>query len=56
MKRLNAIFESKVEIPRIKVEKKQTVETLIKEEALLFARFLRNERKIWRARVAHVGW
>jgi len=37
-----------VEIPRIKVGKKQTIETLITEEAILFAKFLRNERKTWK--------
>ena len=50
MKQLNKFFESIVEIPRIKVGKKQTVETLISEEALLFAKFLRNEHKYWNPR------
>ena len=40
-----------VEIPRIKVGKKQTIETLINEEALLLAKFLRNERKEWVPRI-----
>ena len=47
MKKLNNLFESTVEIPRIKVGKRQTVETLINEEALLFAKYLRNEREAW---------
>ena len=47
MKKLDEFFESKVKIPRIRVDKKQTVETLMNEEALLFARFLRNERNTW---------
>ena len=38
--------ESNVEIPRIKVGKKQTIETLIEEEALLFVKFLPNGKKI----------
>ena len=38
-------FESNVEIPRIRVGNRQTFETLISEEALLFAGFLRNEQK-----------
>ena len=42
MKRLNKFFESEVELPRIRVGEKQTVETLINEEALLFAKFLRD--------------
>jgi CRISPR-associated protein Cas1 len=44
---LNSLFESKVEIPRIKHGKKQTVDTLINEEALLLAKFLRKEIKEW---------
>ena len=45
MKKLNAYFESKVEIPRIKHGNRQTIETLINEEAMLLARFLRHERE-----------
>jgi len=52
MKKLNLYFESKVEIPRIKVGKRQTIETLINEEALLFAKFLRDEIKTWNPRIA----
>ena len=51
MKKLNNLFESTVEIPRIKVGKRQTVETLINEEALLFAKYLRNEREAWIPRI-----
>ena len=47
MSGLNNYFESMVEIPRMKVGKRQTFETLISEEALLFAKYLRNERKDW---------
>ncbi len=43
----SSLFNRKVEIPRIKVGKKQTIVTLINEEILLFAKFLRNERKDW---------
>lgn len=43
MKALDRYFASNVEVPRIKVGKKQNVETLINEEALLFAKYLRNE-------------
>jgi hypothetical protein len=52
MKQLNAFFEVIVEVPRIKIGKKQTIETLISEEALLLAKFLRNERKNWTPRIA----
>jgi hypothetical protein len=48
---LNNLFEKTVEIPRIKHGNKQTVDTLINEEALLFAKYLRNERKDWNPRI-----
>lgn len=51
MKLLNAFFESKVEIPRIRVGKRQTMETLINEEALLLAGYLRNEKQQWIPRI-----
>ncbi len=54
LKRLNLHFKSKIEIPRIKVEKKQEMETLIAEEALLFAKYLREEIKEWNPRVPRV--
>ncbi len=47
MTRLNSFFESIVDIPRIKHGNKQTIETLIYEEALLLANYLRNEIPIW---------
>jgi CRISPR-associated protein Cas1 len=48
---LNRLFESDVEIPRIRHGKKQTFETLINEEALLLAKYLRNEKKEWMPRI-----
>jgi CRISPR-associated endonuclease Cas1 len=44
---LSAFFDRMVDVERIKVGKRQTVDTLINEEALLFAKYLRNERKDW---------
>jgi len=52
IKRLDVYFESKVEIPRIKVGKRQEIETLISEEALLLAKYLRDEKKSWVPRIA----
>ena len=52
--KLNKYFESKVSIPRIKGGQKQEIETLINEEAMLFAMYLRNERKSWTPRVVSV--
>ena len=43
MKELSNFFESEVDFPRIRVGKKQTVETFINEETLLLARYLRQE-------------
>jgi hypothetical protein len=39
-------LESIVETPRIKVGKMQTIETLINEEALLLAKYLRKEIRL----------
>jgi len=47
----NAFFESFVDIPRIKHGERQTIETLINEEAQLFAKYLRGEAKVWAPRV-----
>jgi len=44
---LNTFFDRMVDIERIKIGKRQTIDTLISEEALLFAKYLRNERKDW---------
>ena len=52
IKRLNVYFRSKVEVPRIRVGKRQEIETLINEEALLLAKYLRNEKKSWIPRIA----
>jgi len=49
---LNQFFERLVEIPRIKHGKRQSLDTLICEEALLLAKYLRNERKTWTPRIA----
>jgi len=51
IQKLNEFFESKVEIPRIRVDEHQTIETQINEESLLFAKFLRNEQNIWAPRI-----
>jgi CRISPR-associated protein Cas1 len=51
LKKLNAHFLSKVEIPRIRKGEHQEIETLINEEALLFAGYLRGERPTWHPRI-----
>jgi len=50
--KLNDYFETRVEIPRIRIGDRQTIETLISEEALLFAKYLRNDIKTWKPRIA----
>ena len=45
-------FDSMVEVERIRHGKRQTVETLINEEALLLAQYLRNENQTWNPRTA----
>jgi hypothetical protein len=51
---LNAILESPVHVERIKVETWQTIDMLISEEALLFAKYLRNERIVCATRLAAI--
>jgi len=43
------------EIPRIKHGKRQTLDTLINEEALLLAKFLREEKKEWKPRLPTIS-
>jgi len=47
LKELNRFFEVKVEVKRIRNGEHQTFETLINEEALLFTKYLRKEKKEW---------
>ena len=54
MAKLNDLFESVVEIPRIRHGNRQTLETLINEEALLLAQYLRKERKDWAPRIFQI--
>ena len=46
-RQLDRFFESYIKVPRMRVGKKQIIETLINEEALLLAKFLRNEHNPW---------
>jgi len=49
---LSGLFSREVEIPRIRHGKRQTIDTLINEEALLLAKYLRDERESWIPRIA----
>jgi CRISPR-associated protein Cas1 len=51
MKGFYAYLEGKVELPRIRHGSRQTLETLINEEALLLAKYLRNEKTTWVPRI-----
>jgi CRISPR-associated protein Cas1 len=48
---LNQFFEGMVEVKRIRNGEHQTIETLINEEALLFAKYLRNDSTLWKPRI-----
>jgi CRISPR-associated protein Cas1 len=54
MKKLNFFFESTFEMQRVRHGNRQTVETLISEEASLFAMFLRDEKESWKPRVVEL--
>jgi CRISPR/Cas system-associated endonuclease Cas1 len=45
------LFDRLVDVTRIKHGNRQTIDTLISEEALLFAKYLRNERRDWNPRI-----
>jgi len=51
LNRLNKYFEKKVTIPRIRRGAHQEIKTLISEEALLFAEYLRDEKPTWHPRI-----
>jgi CRISPR-associated protein Cas1 len=53
--RLNKYFETKVDIARIKRGRRQEIETLINEEALLFAKYLRDEKPTWNPRIVELS-
>ena len=50
-KRPNDCFRTIVNVPRIMRGERQELETLINEEALLFAEYMRNEKKGWSPRM-----
>ena len=54
MGKLDEFFRSKVDIPLIRHGKRQRIETLINEEALLLAKYLRDERPTWTPRIPAV--
>jgi len=55
LNRLSKYFEKKVTIPRIRRGEHQEIETLISEEAFLFAKYLRDEKPTWIPRIASLS-
>jgi len=51
---LDKLFNSQVNIPRIRTGKKQELDTLISEEALIFAKCLRHKNERWSPRLPSV--
>lgn len=55
MRRLNSFFESTIEIQRVRHGNKQIIETLINEDAMLFAEYLRDEKPTWHPRIVELS-
>jgi CRISPR-associated protein Cas1 len=55
MRELQDYFKKKIEIPVIRYGKKQRIETLLNEEALLLAKYIRNEKNNWIPRIAELN-
>ena len=51
MRELNEYFDSKIEVPLIRYGKRQRIETLINEETLLLAKYIRKESNNWITRI-----
>ena len=51
---LDGMFSGWIDVPRIRHGSRQTLETLINEEALLLAKYLRDENNQWIPRTAEV--
>jgi len=52
---LFTFFDRMVDVPRIKHGNRQRINTLISEEALLFAKFMRNEISEWKPRIVDLN-
>ncbi|MFC1803374.1 hypothetical protein ACFL0D_05345 [Thermoproteota archaeon] len=53
MRELQDYFDSKVELTLIRHGKRQRIETLINEEALLLAKYIRKESDDWVPRISY---
>ena len=54
IRELNKHFTSYVNVSRIKIGERQEIESLINEEAFLFAKYLRGEKPTWIPRIAEL--
>ena len=54
LEKLYGYLETKVEVPRIKFGESCSIETLISEECLLLAQYLRGRKKKWIPRIANL--
>jgi CRISPR-associated protein Cas1 len=54
LKKLHDYFRSLVNVPRIKMGKRQEIESLINEEAFLLAKYVRSEKPNWTPRIAEL--
>lgn len=56
MTELDGLFKSKVNVDTIRARgKQQRFETLINEESMLLAKYLRNEKKTWYPRAQKIS-
>jgi CRISPR-associated endonuclease Cas1 len=54
LKKLHGYFRSIVNVPRIKMGKRQEIESLINEEAFLLAKYMRGEKPNWTPRISEL--
>jgi CRISPR/Cas system-associated endonuclease Cas1 len=52
---LDLHFKTQVSVPRIRSGSQQEIETLICEEAFLFAQYLRDEKQLWNPRIVNLS-
>jgi CRISPR-associated protein Cas1 len=55
VKALDRYFQSMIRMPRVRMGKQQEIETLVSEEALLLAQYLRKEKDDWNPRIANLN-
>jgi CRISPR/Cas system-associated endonuclease Cas1 len=55
VKALDQYFQTKIRMPRVRKGEQQEIETLINEEALLLAQYLRNDKNDWNPRIANLN-